>query len=89
MERNLGLDPAAMSTGLYCAPLDCVVTVVPSDMGIIEFLESYTNSPTLNITLTQFAAWNPPTNLQMLTRGEVVRIGYVFANNQRQTDVAD
>lgn len=46
-------------------------------MGAHQFIRN--TSSLTNLTLPQFAEWNPDANLQSLRKGEVVCIGYVFA----------
>jgi hypothetical protein len=62
-----------MTNGSYCAPLECAVATVPRDMGVAEFLAS--SSAYANITVTQFALWNPSARIQVLGVNETVCIG--------------
>jgi len=67
-----------LPNGSYCAPLSCAVMIVPSNTGTGSLLLS---EPQLaNVTLPQFAAWNPDVLLSQLRGGEVVCIGYRLIN---------
>ena len=62
-----------LPNGSYCAPLSCAVMQIPSTTGTGSLLLSM---PQLaNVTLPQFAAWNPDLLLSQLRAGEVICIG--------------